>query len=75
MPSHVEPLGNATLEAMAHSLPVVGTDVGGIPEMVVHDETGLLVPPSDPGTLSAALARLILDPGSAAGWGSWASAV
>ena len=49
VPSHVEPLGNATLEAMACGLPVVGSEVGGIPEMVVHEETGLLVPPRDAG--------------------------
>jgi glycosyltransferase involved in cell wall biosynthesis len=61
VPSHVEPLGNATLEAMACARPVVGCRVGGIPEMVVHEETGLLVPPRAPGELAAALARLIGD--------------
>lgn len=61
VPSHVEPLGNATLEAMAHALPVVGTKVGGIPEMVVHEETGLLVPPHASTQLSDAIARLIRD--------------
>ena len=40
VPSHVEPLGNATLEAMAAGVPVVGSRVGGIPEMVVDGETG-----------------------------------
>ena len=40
VPSHVEPLGNATLEAMAAGRPVVGTHVGGIPEMVVDGVTG-----------------------------------
>ncbi len=44
VPSHEEPLGNATLEAMAAGRPVVGTRVGGIPEMIVEGETGLLVP-------------------------------
>lgn len=61
VPSHVEPLGNATLEAMSYALPVVGCAVGGIPEMVVHERTGLLVPPKDPGRLSGALTRLIAD--------------
>lgn len=61
VPSHVEPLGNATLEAMAAALPVIGGDVGGIPEMVVHDRTGLLVPPKAPDRLAQALDRLIAD--------------
>jgi glycogen(starch) synthase len=61
VPSHVEPLGNACLEAMAHGLPVIACDVGGIPEMVVHEHTGLLVPPRSPGQLAAALARLLTD--------------
>ena len=61
VPSHVEPLGNATLEAMAYALPVVGSRVGGIPEMIVDGETGLLVPPKSPGMLAAALGRLIGD--------------
>jgi glycosyltransferase involved in cell wall biosynthesis len=61
VPSHAEPLGNATLEAMSYALPVLGCRVGGIPEMVVHEETGLLVPPRSPGDLAAALTRLIAD--------------
>lgn len=61
VPSHEEPLGNATLEAMAHGRPVVGTHVGGIPEMVVHQETGLLVPPRNPERLADALLRLLSD--------------
>jgi glycosyltransferase involved in cell wall biosynthesis len=62
VPSHVEPLGNATLEAMAAGLPVVGSRVGGIPEMVVDGETGLLVPPRDATRLAEALGALTLDP-------------
>jgi glycosyltransferase involved in cell wall biosynthesis len=61
VPSHVEPLGNATLEAMAAGRPVIGTRVGGIPEMVVDGETGALVPPSDPRTLADAIARVVHD--------------
>ncbi len=63
VPSHAEPLGNATLEAMAHGRPVIGTQVGGIPEMVVDGETGLLVPPHDPPRLAAAIDRLLGDAG------------
>ena len=63
VPSHTEPLGNATLEAMAHGKPVIGTDVGGIPEMVIDGKTGLLVPPQDPNALAKALSLLIQDKG------------
>jgi glycosyltransferase involved in cell wall biosynthesis len=59
VPSHVEPLGNATLEAMAAARPVVGSDVGGIPEMVVDGETGLLVPPRDATALAGAFLTLL----------------
>jgi glycosyltransferase involved in cell wall biosynthesis len=61
VPSHVEPLGNATLEAMSHGLPVVGANVGGIPEMIVDEETGLLVPAKTPAALAGAIDRLIGD--------------
>jgi glycosyltransferase involved in cell wall biosynthesis len=61
VPSHAEPLGNATLEAMSFCLPVIGSSVGGIPEMIVNEETGLLVSPRSPDQLAQALRRLISD--------------
>jgi glycosyltransferase involved in cell wall biosynthesis len=61
VPSHVEPLGNATLEAMAAGRPVVGSNVGGIPEMVDDGTTGVLVPPRDPEGLARALENLVQD--------------
>jgi glycosyltransferase involved in cell wall biosynthesis len=61
VPSHAEPLGNATLEAMSYRLPVIGSCVGGIPEMIVNEETGLLIPPRSPDDLARALRRLISD--------------
>jgi glycosyltransferase involved in cell wall biosynthesis len=62
MPSHRESYGVAALEAAASGVAVVATRVGGIPEVVVDDATGLLVPPRDPAALAGALDRLIRDP-------------
>ena len=61
LPSYREAFGLAILEAMALSRPVVATNVGGIPEMVVDGVTGLLVPPHDPEALAGALTRLLTD--------------
>ena len=63
VPSHVEPLGNATLEAMAAGRPVVGSRVGGIPEMIVDGDTGTLVPPRSPAAFADAVAAIVLDAG------------
>lgn len=65
MPSLSEGFGRAALYGMAAGLPVVASEVGGIPEMVLPGETGLLVPPGDPESLAAALDRLAADPESA----------
>ena len=51
----------SVLEAMAAGLPVVASSVGGIPEAVVDDATGVLVPPARPSELGAALEQLIAD--------------
>ncbi len=48
-------------EAMAHGLPVVATDVGGIREIMTDGEDGLIVPPRNPAALARALARLVTD--------------
>ena len=60
-PSRREGFGVTCLEAMAHARPVVATDVGGLRDLVVDGETGLVVPPRDPGALRAALERLLGD--------------
>lgn len=61
LPSLWEGMPNALLEAMAAGKPVVATDVGGIPELVVHGETGLLVSPEDSDALADAIIDLLQD--------------
>ena len=61
LPSRGENLPIAILEAMAAAVPVVATRVGGVPEVVVEGETGLLVEPEDAGGLAAALDRVASD--------------
>src|SRR5947208_1677913 len=50
------------LEAMASARPVVSTCLAGIPELVVHDETGILISPTDTAALANALEQLLRDP-------------
>jgi glycosyltransferase involved in cell wall biosynthesis len=69
VPSHLEPLGLSSLEAMAVARPVVAAHVGGIPEVVVHGETGTLIPPRDARALAGALEALLRDPGQRARFG------
>lgn len=52
----------SVMEYMEAGLPVVATEVGGLPELVEEGETGLLVPPRQPAKLSDALSRLLADP-------------
>jgi glycosyltransferase involved in cell wall biosynthesis len=73
MCSEMEGLGTSILDAMAAGRPVVGTRTGGIPEVVDDGVTGILVPPSDPHALAAAISMLLEDPAArermgAAGW-------
>jgi glycosyltransferase involved in cell wall biosynthesis len=62
-PSRREGFGVACLEAMAAGRPVVASAVGGLRDLVVDGETGLLVPPGDVAALRAALERLLADTG------------
>ena len=62
VPSLEEGFGMVALEAMRESLPVVASDVGGLPEVVAHGESGLLVPPRDPPAIASAVCRLLKDP-------------
>ena len=61
-PSHIEAFPTTLLEAMAASVPIVATAVGGVPEIVRDGETGLLIePPPDPGRIADAVGRLLAD--------------
>lgn len=62
LPSLSDLFPRAILEAMAQGLPVVSTTVDGALDMVVDNETGLLVPPANPPALAAAITRLLDDP-------------
>ncbi len=68
-PSLTEGMPNVVLEAMAAGRPVVATRVGGIPELLADEESGLLVPPRDPAALAQAVIRLLQEPGLAAALG------
>jgi glycosyltransferase involved in cell wall biosynthesis len=57
-----EPFGQVAVEAMASGRPVVASDTGGLSDVVVDGETGLLVPPGDEAELAAAIERLLADP-------------
>ena len=61
VPSLEEPLGLVAIESMAVGTPVVATNVGGLPEIIRHEENGLLVQPRDPSALAAAIIRLAKD--------------
>jgi glycosyltransferase involved in cell wall biosynthesis len=62
-PSRNEGMGRVLVEALALGLPVVGTRVGGIADVILDGECGLIVPPEDPGALAGALVELGLDRG------------
>jgi glycosyltransferase involved in cell wall biosynthesis len=66
LPSLWEGLGIVLLEAMAYERPLVASAVGGVVDVVVPDETGLLVPAAQPAALARALLELLEDPARAA---------
>jgi glycosyltransferase involved in cell wall biosynthesis len=70
LPSHYDPMPNVVLEAMAYSLPCIGSDVCGIPEMVDAGVTGLLAPPGDDDALLACLVAFVDDPERARAMGA-----
>jgi glycosyltransferase involved in cell wall biosynthesis len=62
LPSLWEGLPLSLVLAMGAELPVVATRVAGLPEVVEHERTGLLVPPADAAAFGAAIARIVADP-------------
>lgn len=65
VPSRMEVFGLVVLEAAREGRPVVATCVGGLPEVCLHEQTGLLCAPEDPEALSEAVTRLFLNPDEA----------
>ena len=61
VPSRMESLPTTVKEAFYLNVPVIGTDVGGIPELIKHNETGLIIPPENPSKLAEAVNELLSD--------------
>ena len=61
VPSRMESLPTTVKEAFFLNIPVIGTDVGGIPELIISGETGILVPPENPAKLAQAINELLSD--------------
>jgi glycosyltransferase involved in cell wall biosynthesis len=57
-----EGLGVVLIEAMTYFKPVIGTDIGGIVDIIIHNETGILVPQRDPGAIEKAVNRILSEP-------------
>ena len=70
LPSYVEGVPVCVLEAMTHGVPVVVSDVGGLPDIVADGVEGLMVAPGDVPALAAALRRLLDDPAAARAMGA-----
>jgi len=66
VPSRWEGFGLVTLEAMGSALPIVASRVSALPEIVLDGETGLLVPPEEPGAFASVLVTVLDDPDRAA---------
>ena len=61
VPSRMESLPTTVKEAFYLNVPVIGTDVGGIPELIKNNETGIIVPPENPSKLAEAVNELLSD--------------
>lgn len=67
-PTLEDNLPNTILESLSCGTPVIASDVGGVPDLVRHAVNGLLVPPSDPDALSAAMLQVVQSPDVLAAW-------
>jgi glycosyltransferase involved in cell wall biosynthesis len=70
MPSRTEALGYAAIEAGYAGLPVIASNVGGLPEVIEHEKTGLLVPAENPDALADAMRALLTNPERAKQYGT-----
>ncbi len=61
IPSLREGMGQSTMEAMSMGLPVIASNVGGLPELVIDNQTGILIPPKDISALAEAIIELLSD--------------
>ena len=61
VPSRMESLPTTVKEAFYLNVPVIGTNVGGIPELIKNNETGIIVPPENPSKLAQAINELLSD--------------
>ena len=62
LPSVNEALSYALMEVMAYGRPVIAANSGGIPELIEHNKTGMLIPPEKPSRLAGAIIDLLKDP-------------
>jgi glycosyltransferase involved in cell wall biosynthesis len=74
LPSHTESFPLALCEARAAGCAVIGTAVGGVPELLENGKAGMLVPPHDPAALAAVFRRVLSDPRELAKWKAAATA-
>ena len=65
LPSHTEGSPHVVLEAMSAGVPIIATNVGGVPEILENQNTAILVPPHDPDAMATAIARLLDSPENA----------
>ncbi len=59
--AHAESFGMVLIEAMACKIPVIGTNIGGIPEVIQHGVDGMIVPSNHPGKLAGAINKILSD--------------